>query len=99
MAGRAEETSGHRRMRPADRRFGMHVPGIWWAGTFVAIVALLLVDVFVTRRQKRAPSTSEAARWVVFYVSAAIAFGICLAVGFGGEYGGQFFAEIGRAHV
>ena len=70
----------------------MEVPGIWWAGTFVALAALLAVDVLVTSRQKRAPSTSEAARWVVFYVSAAIVFGVCLVLGFGGDYGGQFFA-------
>jgi tellurite resistance protein TerC len=70
----------------------MHVTGIWWAGTFIALVALLALDVVVTSRQKRAPSTSEAARWVAFYVSAAIVFGACLVAGFGGEYGGQFFA-------
>jgi tellurite resistance protein TerC len=70
----------------------MEVPGIWWAGTFAALIALLALDVLVTSRQKRAPSTSEAARWVVFYVSAAIVFGICVVLGFGGDYGGQFFA-------
>jgi len=70
----------------------MNVPGIWWAGTFVALALLLAVDVLVTSRQKRAPSTSEAARWVVFYVSAAIVFGACIVLGFGGDYGGQFFA-------
>jgi tellurite resistance protein TerC len=70
----------------------MHVSAIWWAGTFVALAILLALDVLVTRRQKRAPSTSEAARWVIFYVSAAILFGACLVAGFGGEYGGQFFA-------
>jgi tellurite resistance protein TerC len=70
----------------------MHVSGIWWAGTFTALVALLALDVIVTSRQKRAPSTAEAARWVAFYVSAAIVFGICIVAGFGGDYGGQFFA-------
>jgi tellurite resistance protein TerC len=70
----------------------MHVSGIWWAGTFVALIALLFLDVVVTSRQKRAPSTLEAARWVAFYVSAAIVFGIVLILGFGGDYGGQFFA-------
>jgi tellurite resistance protein TerC len=70
----------------------MHVTGLWWAGTFVALVALLALDVLVTSRQKRAPSTSEAARWVLFYVSAAIVFGCFVVVGFGGDYGGQFFA-------
>jgi tellurite resistance protein TerC len=70
----------------------MHVTGIWWAGTFIALLLLLALDVVVTSRQKRAPSTSEAARWVAFYVSAAIAFGVCVVAGFGGDYGGQFFA-------
>jgi tellurite resistance protein TerC len=70
----------------------MQVSTAWWAGLAVCVIALLAVDVLVSRRQTRAPSTPEAARWVGFYVGAAIVFGLMVTAHYGGDFGGQFFA-------
>src|SRR4051794_20140048 len=70
----------------------MHVTGQWWVGLVAAVALLLALDVVLTARQRGAPGTREAARWVGFYVAAAAAFGLLLALRFGADHGGQFFA-------
>ena len=70
----------------------MDVPTwLWWA-TIVVTVGFLLVDVLVIGRRPHEPSTREVSRDLVFYIGAAIVFGIAVWVLAGARYGGEFFA-------
>jgi tellurite resistance protein TerC len=73
----------------------MHVTPVWWIGTLVLIIALLVVDLFISdrlARRKGRTSTRVAARWVAFYAVMALGFGLLVAHHFGSAYGGQFLA-------
>jgi len=64
---------------------------LWWT-TIVVTVGFLLVDVLVIGRRPHEPSTREVTRDLVFYLGAAVLFGIGVWVFAGGQYGGEFFA-------
>ncbi len=54
--------------------------------------ALLVVDVAVVARRPHVPSTAECVRYLAFYISLAVLFGIGVWVTSGAEYAGQFYA-------
>ena len=70
----------------------MNVPAWVWIVTVASTTAFLLVDVFVIARRPHEPSHREAARHLVGYVGAAVAFGAGVWVIAGHDYGLQYFA-------
>ncbi|MEU1756099.1 TerC family protein [Micromonospora matsumotoense] len=69
----------------------MNVSGMVWAGTLVALTAVLLVDLFIIGRRPHEPSVRESSLWVSFYVGLALLFGAGLWVTAGGNVAGQFY--------
>ena len=71
----------------------MDVPGYVWALTIGAFVLILSIDLYIAHRKgPHIIGVREATKWVVFYVTLAVLFGIGLTVVGGGQYGGEFFA-------
>jgi tellurite resistance protein TerC len=70
----------------------MHVePWIWW--TTISLTSILLaVDVFIIGRRPHEPSMREVTRDLIFYVSAAVLFGLGVFYFSGAQYGTEFFA-------
>ncbi|MGI8434158.1 MAG: TerC family protein [Nocardioidaceae bacterium] len=70
----------------------MHVdPWVWWTTVSVTSV-LLAVDVLVIGRRPHEPSMREVTRDLIFFIGAAVAFGIGVYVFAGSRYGTEFFA-------
>ncbi|MEU7619537.1 TerC family protein [Micromonospora rifamycinica] len=69
----------------------MNVSGMVWAGTLVALTAVLLVDLFIIGRRPHEPSVRESSLWVSFYVGLALLFGAGLWITAGGNVAGQFY--------
>jgi tellurite resistance protein TerC len=69
----------------------MTVPFWLWASTVIGLLALIAVDLVIVDRKPHEVTTSEAARWVVFYVSCAVLFGAGVWLFAGHEYGVEFF--------
>jgi tellurite resistance protein TerC len=69
----------------------MQVTIVWWVGTLVLIGLLLAVDLVIGGRFGQ-QTTRGSARWVAFYVAAALIFGLVISLSFGVTYGGQFVA-------
>jgi tellurite resistance protein TerC len=66
---------------------------VWlWFATIAGILVLLAADLFIVDHNPHAIRVGEAAKWVVFYVSCAILFGLGILMFFGGQYAGEFFA-------
>ncbi|GHJ06749.1 integral membrane protein TerC (tellurium resistance) [Micromonospora humidisoli] len=65
--------------------------GMVWAGTLVALTAVLLADLFIIGRRPHEPSVRESSLWVSFYVGLALLFGAGLWVTAGGDVAGQFY--------
>ena len=70
----------------------MNVPVWLWFATIAGILVLLAIDLFIVDHNPHAIKVAEAARWVVFYVTLAILFGLGILVFSGGQYAGEFFA-------
>lgn len=70
----------------------MDVTRIWWIGTLTTVFLLLLTDLILTGRQKRRPTTREAALGVAFYSGTAVVFAVLIWTSFGPRYGGEFAA-------
>ena len=71
----------------------LDVPLYVWALTIGAFVLILGVDLAIAMRKgPHVIAVSEATKWVVVYVTLAIAFGIGLTLVAGGQSGGEFFA-------
>jgi tellurite resistance protein TerC len=68
------------------------VPTWVWLATIVALLLVLAFDLFVVDLHPHQITVGEAARWVVFYVAAAVAFGLGLFLLVSGRYAGEFFA-------
>ncbi|MGW1681358.1 TerC family protein [Saccharopolyspora sp. NPDC002376] len=64
----AQQASG-----AADR---LDIPWWIWAATLGGLALLLLIDLVIVDRKPHEVTTGEAARWVIFYVACAVAFGI-----------------------
>jgi tellurite resistance protein TerC len=68
------------------------VPTWIWVLTVVGLLAVLAADLFMVDRKPHEVSVGEAARWVVFYVALAVAFGIGLGHVAGAAHAKEFFA-------
>lgn len=64
-------------------------PGLW-AATIGAVVVLLVVDFFATRKPHEV-SMKEATLWSVFYVALPLAFGVFIWQQYGGERGVEYY--------
>jgi tellurite resistance protein TerC len=69
----------------------VNVPLWVWLVTVAVLVVLLLIDLVVVDRKPHEVTLGESARWVVFYVSCAVAFGIGVWFTSGGDFAAQFF--------
>jgi tellurite resistance protein TerC len=69
----------------------MNVTFIAWAALVVGLVLLLLADLFVLHRGAREISTRNAAWSTAAFLGIAVAFGIALGIGEGGNIAAQFF--------
>jgi tellurite resistance protein TerC len=70
-----------------------HSIPVWFeTATIVALVAILLADVFIIARRPHEPSTKESSLWVGFYALLAVIFGTVLAVTSDGARASEFFA-------
>lgn len=70
----------------------MQIDGTLWVATLVGLVLVFTFDFLLAVRRPHAVSMREASLWTIFYVGAAIVFGGFIAVQFGGNYAGQFYA-------
>ncbi|MBG6064204.1 tellurite resistance protein TerC [Micromonospora ureilytica] len=65
--------------------------GLVWAGTLVALTAVLLVDLLIIGRRPHEPSVRESSLWVAFYVGLALIFGVGVWLTSGASAAGQFY--------
>ncbi|HEV8556831.1 MAG TPA: TerC family protein [Actinophytocola sp.] len=70
----------------------MNIPAWVWIATIAGLLLLLAIDLVIVDRKPHEVTVGEAARWVVFYVSCAVAFGIGVWMFSSGTYAGEFFA-------
>jgi tellurite resistance protein TerC len=70
----------------------MTVPTWVWLTTVTALVAVIMVDLFVVDRRPHAVGIREATRWVLFYVGLAVVFGTGVGYFAGADHAGEFFA-------
>jgi TerC family integral membrane protein len=63
-----------------------------WVATVVGLLAIMALDIVVIARRRRTVTVADATRWVVFYVSLAIAFGVGLYVFGSSSSGSEFVA-------
>jgi tellurite resistance protein TerC len=63
-----------------------------WTVTLVGLAIILAVDLLIIARRPHEPSLRESALWVTGYIGLALAFGVSLALGYGPDAGGRFFA-------
>jgi tellurite resistance protein TerC len=68
----------------------MSVPAWLWAATIAGLVVLILADLVVVGRKPHEVGAREAARWVVFYVGCAVAFGVGVWIAGGGDQAASF---------
>ncbi len=62
-----------------------------WAVTLIAMIAVLLADLFIIGRRPHEPSVRESSLWVGFYVGLALIFGGVLWLTAGGRVAGEFY--------
>lgn len=70
----------------------MRITPLGWGVTVGVIVALLALDLLLATLRPHAVGYREAAGWSVFYIAAAVVFGLLLATFAGWGYGAQYFA-------
>jgi tellurite resistance protein TerC len=70
----------------------VNVPVWVWFVTVAGLLGVILVDLFVVDHHPHAVSMREAARWVVFYLTLAVAFGVGVWWFAGGVPAGEFSA-------
>lgn len=70
----------------------MNVPTWGWYLTIGLMTVVLLIDVFIIARRPHVPTMREASRHLVFYIGAAILFGLFVWRQWGGQYAGEFYA-------
>ena len=63
-----------------------------WAATLAVVGLLIAFDLWYSRRHPRAVGVREAAAWSLFYIGAALLFGIVFALIAGWDLGAQYFA-------
>ncbi len=70
----------------------MNVPAWVWLATIAGLIVLLVLDLIIVDRHPHEVKIGEAARWVVFYIVCAVAFGLGVWYFSGGAYATEFFA-------
>jgi tellurite resistance protein TerC len=70
----------------------LHVTAVGWAATIALIAGLLVLDLLVSARRRRAISFNAALGWSVFYVMVALLFGVVFGSLAGWDVGVQYFA-------
>ncbi len=70
----------------------MNVSTLVWGITLAGLIAVLLLDLLIVGRRPHEPSMKEATGWVVLYVAMATVFGVFVWLGYGAQYGQEFFA-------
>ncbi|WP_116049330.1 TerC family protein [Amycolatopsis palatopharyngis] len=69
----------------------MNVPLWVWLATVGGLLVLIAIDLVVVDRKPHQVTTGEAAKWVTFYVSCAVLFGIGVWIIGGHDFGVEFF--------
>ncbi|MEC3974130.1 TerC family protein [Amycolatopsis sp. H20-H5] len=69
----------------------MSVPLWLWVATVGGLLALIALDLVIVDRKPHEVKPGEAARWVIFYIGCAVAFGIGIFVFAGHDPGVEFF--------
>jgi tellurite resistance protein TerC len=70
----------------------LKLSGLTWAATIAVVLALLALDLVVAQARPHRVGFREATFWSVFYILAAIVFGLWFAAAHGGDVGTQYFA-------
>jgi tellurite resistance protein TerC len=70
----------------------VNVPVWLWFATIGGLAAIILADLFLVDSKPHAVTMKEATRWVLFYVTLAVLFGLGVWYFAGGTYAGEFFA-------
>ncbi|WP_027499460.1 TerC family protein [Rhodococcus sp. UNC363MFTsu5.1] len=70
----------------------MHVTPLIWIVTILVILGLFVFDFFAHVRTPHEPTFRESAFWSAVYIGIAILFGFVIIWGWGGTYGGEYFA-------
>jgi len=70
----------------------VNVPLWVWVVTILAVIGLFALDLILVDRRPHAVGVLESARWVVFYVVAAVLFGVGMGVFSTGAKAKEFFA-------
>ena len=70
----------------------LSIPAQVWAVTLAVIVGLFVVDLVISGRKSTAVGFREATLWTVFYIGAAIVFGVVFGRWAGPPYGAEYFA-------
>lgn len=70
----------------------MDVPAWVWFATVAGLGALVALDLVIVDRKPHPVGIAEAARWVVFYLACAVAFGLGVWVFAGSEFAVEFAA-------
>lgn len=71
----------------------MDVTVVGWALTLAVILALLTLDLVAGALRPHAVGFREATAWSVFYILAAVIFGVVFATQVGWDYGTEYFAS------
>jgi tellurite resistance protein TerC len=69
----------------------MSVPLWLWVATVGGLLALIALDLVIVDRKPHEVTTAEAARWVIFYISCAVLFGVGVWIFAGHDPGVEFF--------
>lgn len=70
----------------------MQITQTVWIVTLVAMAVVFLVDLLVVDAKPHVFGPKEAARWVIFYVAAALVFAAYIWTTYGAQYGQEFLA-------
>ncbi len=63
-----------------------------WVATIAAFIGIICIDLVIVDRRPHPFTAKEATRWVIFYVTLALAFAAAVGVAFGSQYAAQFLA-------
>nr|WP_309251238.1 TerC/Alx family metal homeostasis membrane protein [Arcanobacterium haemolyticum] len=77
---------------PATSDPSMIVESWEWLVLGIAVIALILFDLFGHVRKAHEPTIGEASRWTAVYISLAVLFGISTYFRHGGRFATEFFA-------
>ena len=68
------------------------VPAHLWVATLALLAVIVFVDLRVIARRDGEVTLGQSVRWVTFYVSLALLFGLVLSLTVGGRPGAEFFS-------